>query len=118
VGEWRPPRFQLLRIMLANALLLSAVYLGIGLAVEILLLFFKARWLDLLSLSLDSLPARMLAIFGWLDPLAAAAAYGRVSGFWLRAIFGVTTVTIIFALALIVGLVMAGASWLMGRRRA
>jgi hypothetical protein len=103
--------------MVANALLLSAVYLGVGLGVEILLRFIRAPWLQKLSLALDSLPARTLALLGLLQPLAEAAGRGHLSGFWLRAIFGVTTIAIVFVLALVSGLLMAGTWWLTRRGR-
>jgi len=104
----RLPRYPLARVMVGNALLLSAIYLALGLALEILLRFYPAHWAEEASAALDSLPARTLQLVGALAPLSRAFAYGHLSTFWVRIIFGATTVAVIFFVALVVGLVMLG----------
>ena len=104
----RAPRYPLLHALVGNALLLSAMYLALGLALEILLRFYPMHWAEEASAALDSLPARTLQLVGALAPLSRAFAYGQLSAFWVRIIFGATTVAVIFIVALSVGLVMLG----------
>lgn len=112
-----PPRpqggYPLLRIMVGNALLLSIVYLAIGLLVELAYRYRPSVFLKRLSLSLDSLPARALELVGAMEPLSEAYFSGRLTEPWVRLIFGATTIAIIFLLALVVGLLMGGLrAWL------
>jgi hypothetical protein len=100
------PGYPLLRIMASNAFLLSILYLVVGLVVEVLRRYRPSRFLMRLSLSLDSLPARALELTGAMRPLSEAYLAGRISEAWIRVIFGATTVVIIFALALVVGMGM------------
>lgn len=107
----------LFQVMLANAVLLSGMYLAIGLGVEVLLRVYPADWVLTASLVIDSLPARVLDAVGVLPRITEAYAYDRLSGFTLRAIFALTTVTIIFALAVVVGVVTTVTGLLLERRR-
>ncbi|MBX5483790.1 MAG: hypothetical protein IRZ16_18360 [Myxococcaceae bacterium] len=107
-----PPPVPLFRIMFGNATLLSAVYLAVGVVVEIVSHLFPTNpWVARATLVLDSLPARSLELLGLMDRIRAAYGHDRISEVTLRLIFSGTTVAIIFAMALIVGAGM----WLMRR---
>jgi len=112
----RPEAAPLLRIMWGNAFLLSLLYLVVGFGVELALRFFPSRFLQRLSLSLDSLPARALEMAGAMEPLREAYFSGRISEFGVRVIFGITTVAVIFMLALVVGTLMGGVRLFVARR--
>ena len=100
--------YPMLSIMAGNAFLLSIIYLAVGLVVELLFRFRPSRFLMRLQLSLDSLPARALELSGAMQPLSEAYLAGRITESGLRLVFGVTTILIIFVLALVVGLLMGG----------
>lgn len=110
------PEAPLLRIMWGNAFLLSLIYLAVGLVVELAMTRWRTRFLRNLSLSLDSLPARALEMVGALEPLRDAFLDGHISGAAVRAIFGLTTVVVIFLLALGVGTLMGLVRLFMMRR--
>jgi hypothetical protein len=95
-----------MRVMSANAFLLSILYLLVGTLVEGLRRVWPVGFVRRLSLSLDSLPARALELAGVMQPLRDAYFSGRVSEFSVRLVFGFTTVLIIFLLAVVVGLFM------------
>ncbi|WP_371878275.1 hypothetical protein [Myxococcus landrumensis] len=109
------PESPLLRIMWGNAFLLSMLYLLVGVVVEIALRLFPSRFLQRLSLSLDSLPARALELMGAMDPLRTAFFNGHISESGVRLIFGLTTVVVIFLLALVVGTVMGTLRYFIAR---
>jgi len=111
-----PSDSPLLRIMWGNAFLLSLFYLLVGLGVELALRAFPSRFLQRLSLSLDSLPARALDLSGLMEPLRAAYFSGRITESGVRVVFGLTTVAVIFVLALVVGSLMAGVRLMLARR--
>jgi hypothetical protein len=102
--------------MWGNAFLLSLIYLAVGLLVEVAMTRWRTRFLRNLSLSLDSLPARALELVGAMDPLREAFLDGHISGAAVRAIFGLTTVGVIFLLALAVGALMGAVRLFMLRR--
>ncbi|MCP3104835.1 hypothetical protein LZ198_38815 [Myxococcus sp. K15C18031901] len=104
--------------MWGNAFLLSVLYLLVGLVVEIALNRWPSRFLQRLSLSLDSLPARALELVGAMEPLRAAFFSGHIPEFGVRLVFGVTTVVVIFLLALVVGTLMGGLRYLLARSAA
>ena len=112
----RPEAAPLLRIMWGNAFLLSLLYLVLGVGVELALRLYPTRFLQRLSLSLDSLPARALELTGALEPLREAYFNGRISEFGVRVVFGITTVLVIFLLALVVGSIMGGLRFFVARR--
>ncbi|QRO02847.1 hypothetical protein JRI60_38515 [Archangium violaceum] len=90
-----------------NAFLLSVLYLMVGIVVEgARRLWPGSPFLLQFSLSLDSLPARALELVGLMQPLRDAYFNGQISEFRLRLVFGVTTIVIIFLLAVVVGLFM------------
>jgi len=117
IVESRPSRHPVLQVMLSNALLLSVIYLAVGVGLELLRRLMPMPWLETAAIILDSLPARLLHLLGVLGPLTEAYAYGRLSGFWLRVLFNLTTVAIIFALAGTVAGGMALLGRLASRRR-
>jgi len=101
-----PP--SLTRLVLGNALTLAAGYLALGLMVETLRRFYPARAVLTVSFALDALPARVLTLFGLLEPLRDAYLGGRLTEAGLRAVFGCTALGVIFLLALVLGAVTAG----------
>jgi hypothetical protein len=111
-----PPPVPLIRIMGSNAFLLSVLYLLVGIGVEVARRLWPSFFLQRLSLSLDSLPARALELVGWMEPLREAYFSGRVSESVLRLVFGATTLVIIFLLAVVVGGVMGTLRGLLLRR--
>ncbi|MBL0692738.1 hypothetical protein JJE73_03820 [Comamonas sp. JC664] len=102
--------------MWGNAFLLSLIYLLLGLGVEIALRYYPLPFLQRLSLSLDSLPARALELTGAMAPLRAAYFSGRISEAGVRVVFGITTMVVIFLLAMVVGTLMGGVRTLLARR--
>lgn len=107
----QPPPVPLFRIMVGNATLLSLVYLLVGTVVELLRRFYPASWVMRAVLVLDSLPARTLELLGLMRPLRSWYVYGKLNEVALRVIFSLTTIAIIFAMALVVGAGM----WLLRR---
>ncbi|WP_037584748.1 hypothetical protein, partial [Stigmatella aurantiaca] len=104
----RQAPYPLLRIMGGNAFLLSIIYLVTGIGVEVARRYYPTRFVQQLSLSLDSLPARALEFVGALEPLRAAYLEGRVSDAQVRLLFGSTTIVVIFILAFVVGILVGG----------
>ncbi|WP_370458953.1 hypothetical protein [Aggregicoccus sp. 17bor-14] len=98
------PRAPLWSVLGGNAFILSVLYLLLGIGVELGRRMYPSRFLQRLSLSLDSLPARALELVGALSPLRDAYLEGRVSELGVRLVFGATTLGVIFLLALLVGL--------------
>jgi hypothetical protein len=100
-----PSRPPLGSVLGANAFILSVLYLLVGIGVELARRLHPSRFLQRLSLSLDSLPARALDFLGVLEPLREAYLAGQVSELGVRLVFGATTLAVIFLLALAVGVV-------------
>ena len=111
-----PQRFPLLSILLGNAFLLSGIYLGVGLAMELLRRIYPMEWMDVAAVAMDRLPARVLLLVGVLPKLRELYIEDQLPGYALRIIFGVTTVAVIYALAIVVGLGMWAVRWLAERR--
>jgi hypothetical protein len=111
-----PPTYPLLRIMGSNAFLLSIIYLMVGTMVEVVRRVYPTRFIQRLSLSLDSLPARALELLGWMEPLRTDYLNGKIPDYQVRLIFGVTTVVIIFLLAFVVGLLVGSLRGYVERR--
>ncbi len=111
------PRFPLLRIMLGNAFLLSGIYLVLGLVVEVLRRWFPSERADTLSLTLDALPGNVLMLLGVMPKLRELYQFHSVSNGTLRVIFAVTTMGVIFVLALVVGAGMFAVGKLVERRK-
>ena len=113
----RLDRHPVVQVMLGNALLLSVLYLCVGLSLEILQRYYAPSWVETATIVIDSLPARVLHEVRLLGPITAAHYEQRMSGFWMRVIFGATTISVIFILAAIVGAVMALVATLARRRK-
>jgi hypothetical protein len=111
-----PPPLPLMRIMGGNAFLLSVLYLLVGIGVEGARRVYPTLFLQRISLSLDSLPARALELVGLMQPLRDAYFSGLVSESVLRLVFGATTLVIIFLLAVVVGVFMGSLRSLALRR--
>jgi hypothetical protein len=92
--------------MLGNATLLSVLYLAFGLVIETVVRWTNARWAEQMSFALDALPARVLILLRLSNPIRQGYMDGVINRFTLRVIFGITTVAVIFAMALGVGLGM------------
>lgn len=96
----------------SNAFLLSVVYLAFGITVEAGRRFLPASALGQLatraSLILDALPMRILDAVGALEPLRERYLSGRLPEEALRLAFSLTTIALIFALAVGTGLALAG----------
>jgi hypothetical protein len=93
-----PRRF--FHVVAANALALSALYLGLGVVVEGLRVQSPSTAVLRVSYALDALPARVLERLGLLGPLKEAYTDGRVGEGVVRLVFGVTAVGFVFVLAL------------------
>lgn len=106
--QTQPPAYPLLRIMGSNAFLLTIIYLVVGISVEALRRVYPTRFIQRLSLSLDSLPARTLEAVGVLEPLRADYLNGQIPDYQVRLIFAGTTILVIFLLAFAVGVLVGG----------
>ena len=113
-----PPqsRHPLLEIIIGNAFLMSAMYLGLALVVETLRHFWHNASLYAFAKRLDDLPGTALHLLGVLPYLRDLVAEERLPVWGLRAIFGATTVAIIFALAFFTGGCLALIRWMLMRR--
>ncbi|QRK08486.1 hypothetical protein JQX13_52745 [Archangium violaceum] len=111
-----PPPLPLMRIMGGNAFLLSVLYLLVGIVVEGAQRLWPSVFLQRLSLSLDSLPARALELVGLMQPLRDAYYSERLSVSAVRLVFGATTIVIIFLLAVVVGVFMGSLRSLLFRK--
>jgi hypothetical protein len=100
----------------SNAFLLSIIYLMVGTTVEAVRRVYPTRFIQRLSLSLDSLPARALELVGWMEPLRTDYLNGQIPDYQVRLIFGVTTVVIIFLLAFAVGVLVGSLRGYVERR--
>ncbi len=101
--QTQPAQIPLFRIMFGNATLLSVVYLALGVGVELMRRYYPLKWVPRATLLLDSLPGRTLELLGIMEPLRVAYVYGRVDESGLRVLFALTTLLIIFAMAVVVG---------------
>jgi hypothetical protein len=92
----------------SNAFLLTIIYLVVGISVEALRGRYPTRFVQRLSLSLDSLPARALETVGLLEPLRVDYLNGQIPEYQVRLIFAGTTIVVIFLLAFTVGMLVGG----------
>lgn len=109
-------RLPLMRIMLANAMLLSAAYALLGIVISLFQEHSPSRASERASLMIDSLPARALELVGLMGPIREAYFSQQIDRFEIRLIFGATAMVIIFALAFVVGGTTAGLRRLAERR--
>jgi hypothetical protein len=112
-----PVSVPLLRWSLANSTGLAALYLLLSAAVEVARRVAHARWAERLSLGLESLPARTLEVLGLMDPLRRHWMAGDLSDVQVRLLYGLTSVTLIYFLGLVVGSLMWAGVRLWTRRR-
>src|SRR5258708_38514048 len=92
-----------MRAMIANSMLLSGLYLGLGALVEVVRRLYPLRWAERISLAMDALPARALEYAGLLRYLRQFYAQGRLSEFLRRFAFVIVVGGMIFALAFMAG---------------
>jgi uncharacterized membrane protein SpoIIM required for sporulation len=90
----------------SNAFMLTIIYLVVGITVEALRRVYPTKFVQRLSLSLDSLPARALELMGVMERLREDYLHGLISDYQVRLIFGVTTIIVIFLLAFAVGVLV------------
>jgi hypothetical protein len=109
------PRFSAFRLMVGNALGVSALYLAMGLVFESLRRYSSWRWAEKAVVVLDALPARVLQLLGALAPLRELYMVGQVDELMVRLIYGSTTVALIFVTAMGVSVVMAAFRGLLQR---
>jgi hypothetical protein len=102
--------------MAGNAFLLSVIYLLVGIVVEIARRVYPSTFVQRLSLSLDSLPARALELLGAMEPLRTIYLDGKLPEYQVRLIFAATTIGIIFVLAFLVGVLVGGLRTYVERR--
>jgi hypothetical protein len=91
------------RISLANSALLSAMYLGVAVVLELVRRAFGWRWADIGLKALEAFPMRMLDIVGLNEPLVHAYLSNEIEPWEMRVALGGTTVVVIVLLALVVG---------------
>ncbi|MEW5740184.1 MAG: hypothetical protein AB1938_14730 [Myxococcota bacterium] len=103
------------RISLTNATLLSGVYLIGGALIELVRRTWNPRWSERLSLSLEAFPAKVLDFLGLFEPLRRAWLEGHLSDLQVRLLYGLTTVTLIYALGVAVGGLMWSVARLAGK---
>lgn len=106
----------LLRTLLSNVFLLSAVYLFLGLLLEVIRKVFDAPWAARILIAMDGLPSRTLELMGLLHPLREAYGRGAIDTWELRAVFSLATLGVIAVTAVVVGLCLAILDRLLRRR--
>src|SRR5262245_54864345 len=92
-----------MKISLTNATMLSVVYLAIAATVDLARQATDLLWLERVSLSMESFPARMLNVVGLYAPMHTAWGRGELSTLQVRMIYGATVVVLIFVLGALVG---------------
>lgn len=102
--------------MASNAFLLTIIYLVVGISVEALRRVYPTRFIQRLSLSLDSLPARALELVGVMDRLRTDYLNGQIPDYQVRLIFAITTIAVIFVLAFVVGVLVGSLRGYIERR--
>lgn len=118
MGMRRQARFPLLGIILGNAFLMSVIYLALGVLVDGLRRLWPHPALVAFSERLDDLPTTALRYSGLWSDLRLLYVHEEVPTWVLRVVYGLTTVTIIFALAFVTGAALGVVRWVMLRRRA
>ena len=103
------------RISLQNATVLSVAYLLVAVLIELSERWFPFRITDRAALTIEWIPARTLDWVGLYHPIRNAVIDGDLSIFWVRIIFGFTSVLAIYAIALGVGVAMWAGRWLIIR---
>ena len=104
------------RISLANSALLSAMYLGAAVVLELVRRFFGWRWAEIGLKALEAFPMRMLDIVGLNEPLVHAYLSSDIEPWEMRLALGGTTVVVIVLLAIVVGAGMSAVARVGGKR--
>ncbi|MFT3839419.1 MAG: hypothetical protein QM723_20720 [Myxococcaceae bacterium] len=105
-----------MRISLSNSALLSAMYLGAAVLLELLRRFFGWHWVEVSLKALEAFPMRMLDIVGLNEPLVHAYLSSDIEPWEMRLALGGTTVVVIVLLAVVVGAGMSAVARVGGKR--
>lgn len=105
-----------MRISLSNSALLSAMYLGTAVVLELLRRFFAWHWVDVGLKALEAFPMRMLDIVGLSEPVVHGYLSGDLEAWQMRLVMGWTTVVVIVLLAVAVGAGMSLVARVGGKR--
>jgi len=98
-----------------NATVLSVAYLLVAVVIEVSQRWFPFRITERAALTVEWIPARTLDWVGLYEPIREAVIDGQLSIFWVRIIFGVTSVAAIYLIALGVGVAMWLGRWVIIR---
>ncbi len=104
------------RISLANSALLSAMYLGTAVVLELVRRIFGWHWADVGLKALEAFPMRMLDMVGLNEPLVHAYLSSDIEPWQMRLALGGTTVVVIVLLALVVGAGMSAVARIGAKR--
>jgi hypothetical protein len=83
------------------------MYLGVGLASELLRHVYPLRAVSHLLFVLEQTPARTLELCGLMEPLRQSYLSGGISSFVVRWVYGSTMVAIVFVTAVVMASLMA-----------
>ena len=97
----------MLRLVFLNTYLLSVIYLVAGLTTELCRRFIPGPFVRRLSFALDALPSRALMKLGLMEHVRDWYESGRLNDLELRVLFSLTTLLVIFVLALVLGAVLS-----------
>jgi len=104
-------------LVTGNAYTLSVLYLVAGLVMELVRRVAPRPAVEAAIRRLDDLPGTVLHLLGVLPYLQRAQVYEGWGTWAVRVVFGLTTVAIIFLLAVATGLALGGLRWLTLRLR-
>jgi hypothetical protein len=93
----------MLRLSFGNASLLSAIYLVVATAVELIRRQWNFYWSERMALAFEMMPARTLDWCGLLLPLKMYFIEHQWPTWATRSVYGVTSVLTIFVLGFLVG---------------
>ncbi|MBM4380569.1 MAG: hypothetical protein FJ086_14935 [Deltaproteobacteria bacterium] len=103
--------------VVGNAYALSLLYLVAGLVMESVRRVAPRPALEAAVRRLDDLPGAVLHLLGLLPYLQRAQVYEGWGTWTVRVVFGLTTMAVIFLLAVATGLALGGARWVLLRLR-
>ena len=103
------------RISLANANVVSAAYLLMSVLLEVSRRWFPFEWTERASQTCRWIPSRTLDLIGLFDPLRDAVVNDQLSIMSARILLGLTSVTLIFGIAMTVGALMWLGRWAIAR---
>ena len=104
-------------LVVGNTYVLSFLYLVAGLLMESARRVAPRPILEAAVRRLDDLPGTVLHLLGVLPWLQRAQVYQGWGSWLVRVVFGLTTVAVIFLLAVMTGLLLGGLRWVALRLR-